>query len=285
VRGLASDGHGNALAIVGGNELCRRTAGGAWSKLAHGAEDLSASVAMGNDIYVGIDTRPCVMRLRPDQTSLEPLLAFEHVPGKETWYAGTAVVEGRVVGPPLGVRSMAATCNGVSLLANVHIGGIPRSTDGGATWLPTIDIHWDVHQVCAHATRPELMAAATAVGLALSRDGGETWTLHDRGLHATYCSAVAFAGDEVLVAASDHHFAPRGSVYRFETNGDALLARVTGGMPTWLEGIADTGNIAARGSEAAVVDQGGNLYASSDQGLTWTRLAGSLPYSSGLLIS
>ena len=59
------------------------------------------------------------------------------MPGKETWHAGTAVVDGRVVGPPLGVRSMAATCDGMALIANVRVGGIPRSTDGGVTWRPT----------------------------------------------------------------------------------------------------------------------------------------------------
>jgi hypothetical protein len=58
VRGLASDDHGNALAIVGGNDLWRRTAGGAWSTLARRTEPLSAIVAVGNDIYVGIDANP-----------------------------------------------------------------------------------------------------------------------------------------------------------------------------------------------------------------------------------
>jgi hypothetical protein len=36
----------------------RRTAGGAWSRLARGTEPLSAIVAVGNEIYVGIDANP-----------------------------------------------------------------------------------------------------------------------------------------------------------------------------------------------------------------------------------
>ena len=69
-----------------------------------------------------------------------------------------------VMGPPLGVRSIAATCDGAALLANVHVGGIPQSTDSGLTWRPTIDIEADVHEVCAHPTRPEIVIAAAGAG-------------------------------------------------------------------------------------------------------------------------
>jgi hypothetical protein len=34
---------------------------------------------------------------------------------------------------------MTMTCDGAVLLVNVHVGGIPRSADGGASWQPTID--------------------------------------------------------------------------------------------------------------------------------------------------
>ena len=96
------------------------------------------------------------------------------------------------MGPPLGIRSMAATCDGAALLANVHVGGVPRSTDAGLTWRPTIDIDSDIHQVCAHPTRPDIVIAAAAVGLCLSRDAGATWTIEQQGLHADHCSAVAW---------------------------------------------------------------------------------------------
>jgi hypothetical protein len=33
------------------------------------------------------------------------------------------------------------------LYANVHVGGILRTADGGETWTPTIDIDADVHHV------------------------------------------------------------------------------------------------------------------------------------------
>jgi hypothetical protein len=143
------------------------------------------------------------------------------------------------MGPPLGIRSMAATCDGV-LLANVHVGGIPRSTDSGLTWRPTIDINSDVHQVCAHPTRPEIVIAASAVGLCMSRDAGATWTIEQQGLHALHCSAVAFGRNDIFVSASTDPFAAQGAVYRRPIDGNGLLQPLGGGMPQWIDGKADT---------------------------------------------
>ncbi len=187
------------------------------------------------------------------------------------------------MGPPLGIRSLAATADG-TLLANVHVGGIPRSTDGGETWQPTIAIDADVHEVCAHSTRPAIVAAAAATGLCLSTDGGITWRIEQAGLDATYCSAVAFAGGDVLVAASAGHFAEHGAIYRVNVDRVAAAVPVKGGLPRRLEGIADTHCIAARDSYVAVADGGGNLYVSADTGRSWQRRARGLPKPSAVLI-
>jgi len=283
VRGLTRESSGDALAIVGGRSLCRRTAEGAWSTIARSELELACCVAVGATIYVGTDDAARVMRVC-DDGSLERLGGFDHVSGRDRWYAGTALVDGRVVGPPLGIRSMAATCNHAALLANVHVGGIPRSTDGGATWQPTIEIDSDVHQVCAHPTRPEIVIAAAGVGLCISRDGGQTWTIEREGLHASYCSAVAFAGDDILVAASTDHFAQQGAIYRRPIDREGLISPVGGGLPQWLDGIADTGNIAVRGLAVAVADRAGNLFLSEDGGRTWSRGGENLPTPSSLCV-
>src|SRR5258706_960010 len=111
--------------------------------------------------------------LRVDPAGARRRLAgFDTVAGRDTWYAGAAIVDGKLMGPPLGIRSMAATCDGAVLLANVHVGGIPRSTDAGSTWQPTIDIETDVHQGCTHPTRPAIGIAAAAIGLSRSPDAG-----------------------------------------------------------------------------------------------------------------
>ncbi|HEX4533876.1 MAG TPA: hypothetical protein VH000_06565 [Rhizomicrobium sp.] len=281
VRSLADDGRGGVLAIVGAHALRRRAANGEWTDIATSQSDLSCCMAVGNAIFAGTDDAQILCC--DAQGALQRLPGFAAVQGRDTWYAGTAIVDGKVMGPPLGIRSLSATCDGV-LLANVHVGGIPRSTDGGQTWQPTIDVEADVHQVCAHPARPELVIAAAAVGLCISRDAGATWTIEQRGLHAPHCSAVAFGRNDIFVSASVDPFSQQGAVYRRPIDGDGPLAPVGGSMPRWTAGRADTDCIATRESTVAVIDGAGNLYVSGDDGATWTTPAGPIPSPSGLHI-
>ena len=281
VRALAADPHGASLAIVDGRSVCRRRYDGVWSTIATSHVDLACLAAVGAEIYLGTDDAR-VLRLTADG-EIEPLQGFDDVPGRDSWYAGSALINGRLVGPPLGVRSMTSTSDGKVLLANVHVGGIPRSADGGRTWEATIEIDTDVHEVRAHPFRPNIVIAAAGAGLCISSNGGATWTVEQQGLHAPYCSAVAFAENEILVAASTDHFASRGALYRRPVDGKHRLERVDG-LPEWLDGIVDTGCIAARGSTLALADKGGNLYESTDAGRSWRKRAGGLPRVSSVLV-
>jgi len=280
VRALASARDGGALAIVDGHAVLRRSLEGEWTTILTSTLDLASLVVVGDSIFVGTDDARVLCIAQDGKAEL--LGGFEKTPGREHWYAGSVIVDGRVMGPPLGVRSMSATSDGDALLVNVHVGGIPRSTDRGLTWLPTIDIDCDVHQVCGHPSRPELAIAASAKGLCVSRDGGSTWSVEQEGLHASYCSAVAFCNDDMLVAASTDHFASRGMVYRRPIDGDGALEPLQG-LPEWFAGIVDTGCIAALGSELAIVDGAGNLYSSTDAGRAWERRDQGLPMVSCLL--
>lgn len=281
VRWLAADGRGGALAIVDQHTLRRRTGDGVWRTLAGSEAALSCCVAVGDAIHVGTDDAR-VLRLAANG-ALAPLRGFDTVAGREQWYAGQAVVDGRVVGPPLGVRSITATADGATLLANVHVGGIPRSTDGGATWHPTIAVESDVHEVRAHPWRPALVAAAAAVGLCLSRDGGATWVVERAGLHAPHASAVAFVGDDVLLAAAEDPFSPQGAVYRRASDADGPLSPCAG-LPRWLDGGVDTGCIATNGAAIAVASRAGSVYVSTDTGVRWERRAEGLASPCGVLI-
>jgi photosystem II stability/assembly factor-like uncharacterized protein len=62
------------------------------------------------------------------------------------------------------------------------IGGIERSTDGGTTWMPVIPaLRSVVWSMATHPALPGVVAAATLNGqVAISRDGGEQWTLSAR---------------------------------------------------------------------------------------------------------
>jgi hypothetical protein len=283
VRGLAPDGRGGALAIVSGHSLRWRSPNGEWATVATSELELSCCMVVRDTIYVGTEDAR-MLRLSPGGGVLDPIAGFDRVAGRDAWFAGSAIVNGQRVGPPLGIRSVAANSNGSVLFANVHVGGIPRSTDGGRTWQPTIDINADVHEVCAHPTNPQIVSAASAIGLCMSRDAGATWAIERDGLHASYCSAVAFSGDDILVAASTDHFAAQGRIYRRPIRPDGDTVAVEAGLPTWLHGIADTGCIATNGSAIAVVDGAGTLYLSTESGLAWSRSSSELPRPSSVLV-
>jgi putative pyrroloquinoline-quinone-binding quinoprotein len=279
VRALTTDGRGGTLAVVGGHTLRRRTSDGLWTTLTTTDAPLSCCVAAGGDVYVGTEDAR-VFRLN-EKSELVALRGFDSVEGRETWTAGRALVNGQLMGPPLGVRSISATGNGV-LLANVHVGGVPRSTDAGTSWHPTIAVETDVHEVRAHPRRPNVVAAAAAAGLCLSHDGGATWSVQTDGLHASYCSAVAFVDNDVLVAASDGHFAATGRIYRRSVDESSPARAIVDGLPPWTDGIVDTHCIAVSGSRVAFVDRAGNVYVSEDAGLGWSRWAHGLTSPSSI---
>jgi hypothetical protein len=78
------------------------------------------------------------------------------------------------------------------------------------------------------------------------------------------------------VAASTDHFADEGAVYRRAIGGAGPMERISN-FPERLEGIVDTGCIAARGLGIAVADKGGNLYISADAGRSWLQRERGLP--------
>lgn len=282
VRSLVADGRGGVYAMVGPHSLYRRSGEGEWTEVAKSEFALSCCAPIGDSVFVGTDDAR-VLRIDPDggQTCLTD---FDDIAGRDTWYAGAAVVDGKLLGPPLGVRSMTATCDGAALLVNIHVGGIPRSTDAGLSWQPTIDVESDVHQVCAHSNRADIAIAAAAAGLCISRDAGATWTIEQRGLHAPHCSGVALGRNDMFISASTDPFAAHGAVYRRPIDGDAPLQLVGGGLPEWTDGIVDTDCIATRDAMVAVIDRSGHLYLSHDDGVSWSCVAEGLADPSGIHI-
>ena len=282
VRGLTMTDEGSAIAILDGNTIGRRSSDGTWKKLAQSDDELSVCLISQGEIFVGTDTNAGLMRLVDGR--LEAIKSFDHVRGRESWYAGTAIIDGKVVGPPLGVRSMSAADDGSVLFANVHVGGIPKSMDRGLSWHPTIDIEADVHQVACSPLHSNVVSAAAAVGFCMSDDAGETWVIETDGLHEPHCLAVAFIGDEVFVSASEHPFSDKGAVYRRPLGGGGPFVPVGGGLPRWTSGVVDTACMTASGTHAAIVDIDGHVYVSSDTGHTWSLKASGLTGASAVAL-
>ena len=215
-----------------------------------------------------------VLRVVPESGTVEALDGFDAVPGRDSWHA---------VGMPLQVRSMSATVDG-ALLVNVHVGGIPRSVDGGLTFEPTLAVDDDVHQVLAHQTRGEIVVAAASAGLCRSRDGGTTWHSTTDGMEMSYARGVAILGDDVLVSVSDGPRSDRSAVYRASVDGGPV-EKVTGGLPEYLSGNIDTRCIASDGTKVALVDGEGDVWLSSEGCDAFARIAESIAGATGLAIA
>ncbi len=248
-------------AILDGRQVC--TLGGVLGPAVDGPALNCIDGPPGGDPWVGT-AEAHLFRLG---STARRVAAFERVEGRQDWYTPWG-------GPP-DVRSLSVGPGGTTLV-NVHVGGILRSDDDGASWQPTIDLHHDVHQV--EALEGGMAVAACAHGLATSQDDGVTWAVHDDGLHATYSRAVAVCGGTVLISASSGPRGDQAAVYRRPLGADGPFERCRRGLPEWLEGNVDTFWLAG-GPEgtAAFATTGGEVYASGDEGLSWDPVASGLP--------
>ena len=259
VDALSSDG---AWAIVDDRELWTRDGG--WAHVATSESfDLTCVAGVDDGALVGT-AEAHLFRYREGRlATVEP---FDEVAGRDDWFTPWG-------GPP-DVRSIAADGD---IYVNVHVGGIVKG-DGASEWQPTLDISADVHEVKTAGT---LLVAACAVGLAESGDGGYAWSFDAEGLHATYARAIAVGDDFLFMSVSQ---GPRGgdaAIYRQPCDGDRAFERCD--LPSFRHNI-DTGCLDASGELVAFGTLEGDVYASTDQGSSWERIADGLPAIHHLVI-
>jgi hypothetical protein len=254
----------DVLAIIDEGELWRGSASG-WARV--GSVDGLRGNCMADTragIVVGT-SEAHVYRAATDSSLLEPVGSFDGVDGRDRWYTPWG-------GPP-DVRTLSEDSD--TVYANVHVGGIVRTADRGATWEPTIDIDSDVHRVWAS---DQGVFAACAWGMAASMDRGDRWEFRTDGLHATYCRAVALCGDVLLVSASNGPRGGRSALYRTGREGGAF-ERCSVGLPGWFGGNIDSLCLDAvpdRGV-AAFGTAEGSVFVSADEGASWDEAASGLP--------
>jgi hypothetical protein len=272
VCAIAPDVGGACLAVVDGKEIWRRAGNAEWSLVTMSKLRLESILSSGGEIIAATGDAGLV-RILADGDA-ERLTGFDTIEGRNEWFAQ---------GPPLHVRALTATADDRVILAAVHVGGIPRSTDRGETWAPTIPVMHDVHEVRAHPSLSNVVAAATAVGLCLSQDGGQTWKVFAEGPEEPHALSLAVLSDEVIFSVQDGPFAERSQIWRWKMGG-ADIEQVRDGLPEWLEGKVDTGHMAAGDGRAAITDGAGNLWLSKDGSTGWERIATHPHYTYGLLI-
>jgi hypothetical protein len=264
VTALARDG-ARPWALTGGRRLWRGDGDGGWSPVAEipGPEG-TCLLPAPEGLLVGT-AGAGLWRLAPG--GLVAVEGFERAEGRTAWYTPW--------GDPPDTRSLARGTDGL-LYANVHVGGVLRSRDGGRSWEPTLDIELDVHQILADPAVPGRVLAAAAAGLVASDDGGAAWRVETEGLHAHYCRAVALAGSTVLLSASTGPGGRRAALYRREP-GAAAFGRCGGGLPQWFGDNVDTDCLVADGETAALGTEDGRVYLSRDAGRRWELVAKGLP--------
>lgn len=276
----ALDADGSAHPVLDGRRVTRlvRTAAGWWAA-ADGGVLRRADDGAWHDVVASDAELTCILPLshgglggmrdggllRIADGAVERVSGFDVVDGRVDWHAVPS-------GVPY-VRSMTVTADERVVLANVHVGGIPRSTDGGVTWIPTIDPEVDVHEVRAHSTESAIVVAAAGYGFAQSDDAGASWTMTTDGLHADYCRAVAFTNDAVLVTASNGPFNAEGAIYRRTIGDERPFEQCVDGLPHRFAGNVDTGCLDANGEDAVLVDAAGAVFASGDDGFSWSHIA------------
>jgi hypothetical protein len=275
VGALAGDG-GAVWAVVDGSELWHGPAPGEARRLAPSPGPRLTCLAVAGGRLLAGTAEAHLLRLEDGE--LRPLEAFDRAEGRDGWYTPWG-------GPP-DVRSLAVGADGV-VYANVHVGGILRGDRGGSVWAPTIEVDADVHQVLAHPQVPGRLLAASARGLAASGDAGRSWQFLTGGLHASYCRAVALAGDMVLLSCSNGPRGGQAAVYRrpLAAGGAVPFERCRRGLPDWFDGNIDTACLAAAGTTAAFGTAAGVVYRSADAGTSWELVADGLPPVRCLLLA
>jgi hypothetical protein len=162
------------------------------------------------------------------------------------------------------------------LLVGIELGGLMRSSDGGATWQDhRPGAQRDVHSLAWHPRAPGRAYEAGGGGAAFSEDAGETWRAADEGRDRHYTWSVAVDPEDPelwYVSASTGPFAahgrrdPQARIYR---RADREWRGVSDGLPDPLPAMPYA-LVATEGRLFAGLADG-QIWESNDRGDTWRR--------------
>ncbi len=163
------------------------------------------------------------------------------------------------------------------LLVGIELGGLMRSTDGGATWQDhRPGAQRDVHSLAWHPSVAGRAYEAGGGGAAWSSDGGLSWRPADEGRDRHYTWSVAVdPGDPCLwfLSASPGpryaHRSGQANAMLYRWSGDGPWQPLDGGLPQPLDAMPYALLFADGRLFAGLAD--GTLYVSEDSGDTWRK--------------
>ncbi len=262
--------------------------GDTWQQAEHGPDEsrvLSVAVSPSDRdrgvsaVYAG--TEPSnLYRSRDGGQRWELLPALRELPSEPNWSF-----------PPRPwthhVRTIALHPTDPDWLAvGIELGGIMRSSDGGASWIDhNPQALSDAHQLLMHPAAPERLYEAAGQGVARSEDRGDTWRRFDRGLdrHYAWTQAIDPLDPELwYVSVSRSPFAAHGG-----GDGQAQLLRSQGDGWSAVDTWADSPELRRMPYALATLPgepgrllvglRGGTLLVTEDAGESWSSHALAMP--------
>jgi hypothetical protein len=173
------------------------------------------------------------------------------------------------------------------LFVGIELGGVMRSTDGGATWEDRKPgSYHDSHAVQTHPLAPGRVYEAAGEGVAISDDAGATWRPVDAGqqLHYNWGLAVDPADPDLWYvstarsAREAHRRDGDAQALLHRKRGDAPWEALSGGLPQLLPYMPYALLTLREQPNTLLMGwQNGELWRSDNAGDSWRRLNGQLP--------
>ena len=272
---VAGDVKGEKAAVIVNNHDVWSFAEGTWNHEVSADVTLNCVCWTDNRLLVGTERARLAW---VDDGDLNFIESFDDVPERNLWKTPWG-------GPP-DVRSLAVSTD-ETIYADIHVGWIVRSKDGGETWKNLRDdLNVDVHEVGTHPSRPAVVFAATAGGFYISDGYGDTFAHQSNGMPYHYQRACAcFSERDVYLVSTSRgpHRQTEALLYRTEDAGASWT--LVNGLPENITANIDTFQIIiVEGAHALVVVENSDLYETDDWGVNWKKVAHDYPRLYGALV-
>ncbi len=239
---------------------------------------------------------------------VEDAALFKSTDGGQTWQelAGLREVKGHLWQPGAGgmcLHSILIDPNDENRMwVAISAAGTFRTDDGGQTWRtatggltmqfelpdPESEVGQCIHDIAMHPSRPNTLYMQKHWDVMRSDDGGSNWYEISGNLPSDFGFPITVHAHEpetiyvVPIKSDTEHFPPEGKlrVYRSRTGGNEWEA-LTNGLPQqdcYVNVLRDAMAVDSLDSCGIYFGTtGGQVYASSDSGDTWTTIVHDLP--------